>query len=44
MVLMNIVAKRGSDYCELHDILPDEQCGTRPGHSTIDMQFVVRRL
>lgn len=38
------IAKRVSEYCEPHDTLPDEQCGTGPGHSTIYMQFVGRRL
>ncbi|CAB1119068.1 unnamed protein product [Ectocarpus sp. CCAP 1310/34] len=30
--------------CEKHDILPEEQCGFRPGRSTVNMLFVVRRL
>lgn len=44
MVLMKVVAKSVSDYCEPHDILPDEQRGTRSGNSTVNMQLVVRRL
>ena len=43
-VLLKFVANRFSDYCEAHDILPDEQCGSRPERSTVDMLFVVRRL
>ena len=31
-------------FCEAHDILPEEQCGFRPGRSTVCMLFVVRRL
>eukprot|EP00752_Nemacystus_decipiens_P015185 g13521.t1 len=31
-------------FCEANDILPEEQCGFRPGRSTVCMLFVVRRL
>ena len=41
---LNIVANRLSSYCEAHGILQDEQCGFRPGRSTFDILFVVRRL
>ena len=43
-VLLKMVASRLSNYCEAKGILPEEQCGFRPAHSTIDMLFVVRRL
>ena len=43
-VLLKIVTTRLSDYCETHNILPEEQCGFRPGRSTVCMLFVVRRL
>ena len=33
-----------SAFCEANNILPEEQCGFRPGRSTADMLFVVRRL
>ena len=39
-----MVAGRLSAYCETKGLLPEEQCGFRPGHSTTDMMFVVRRL
>ena len=43
-VLLKIDANRLSDFCEAQQILPEEQCGSRPARSTIDMLFVVRRL
>ena len=43
-VLLKIVAKRLSDYCEAKGLLPEEQCGFRPRRSTLDMMFAVRRL
>ena len=43
-VLLKIVTNRLSAYCETHNILPEEQCGFRPGRSTVCMLFVVRRL
>ena len=43
-VLLKVIARRLSDYCEREGILPEEQCGFRPERSTVDMMFVVRRL
>ena len=42
--LLKIVAHRLSGLCETGGILPEEQCGFRPGRSTVDMLFVMRRL
>ena len=39
-----MVARRLSAYCEAKKLLPEEQCGFRPDHSTTDMMFVVRRV
>lgn len=44
-VFLDIVANRLSDYyCEAHEILPEEQCGSRPCRSTVDSLFVVNRF
>ena len=43
-VVLKVVARRLSAYCETRGLLPEEQCGFRPGRSTMDMMFVVRRL
>ena len=43
-VLLEVVARRLSAYCEAKGLLPEEQCGFRPTRSTTDMMFVVRRL
>ena len=43
-VLLEVVARRLSAYCEAKGLLPEEQCGFRPNRSTTDMMFVVRRL
>ena len=43
-VLLKVVARRLSAYCEAKGLLPEEQCGFRPHRSTMDMMFVVRRL
>ena len=43
-VLLKVVARRPSAYCEAKGLLPEEQCGFRPNRSTTDMMFVVRRL
>ena len=43
-ILLKIIARHLSDYCERVGILPEEQSGFRPNRSTIDMMFVIRRL
>ena len=43
-VLLKVVVRRLSAYCEAKGLLPEEQCGFRPDRSTTDMMFVVRRL
>ena len=43
-VLLKVVARRLSAYCEAKGLLPKEQCGLRPDRSTTDTMFVVRRL
>ena len=43
-VLLKVVARRLSAYCEAKGPLPEEKCGFRPDRSTMDMMFVVRRL
>ena len=43
-VLLKVVARRLSVYCEAKGLLLEEQCGCRPDRSTTDMMFVVRRL
>ena len=43
-VLLKVVARRLSAYCEAKGLLPEEQSGFRPNRSTTDMMFVVRRL
>ena len=43
-ILLKIIARRLSEYCERVGILPEEQGGFRPNHSTTDMMFVIRRL
>ena len=43
-VLLRVVARRLSAYCEVKGLLPEEQCGFRSNRSTTDMMFVVRRL
>ena len=43
-ILLKIIARRLSEYCEGVGILPEEQSGFRPDRSTTDMVFVVRRL
>ena len=39
-----LITNRLSAFCEANNILPEEQCGFRPGRSTVCMLFVVRRL
>ena len=43
-VLVKVVARRRSAYCEAKGLLSEEQCGFRPNRSTAAMMFVVRRL
>ena len=43
-VLLKVVARRLSAYCEAKGLLQEEQCGFRPDRSTTDMMFVVHRL
>ena len=43
-VLLKVVARRLSAYCEAKGLLRDEQWGSRPNRSTTDMMLVVRRL
>ena len=43
-VLLKVVARRLSTYCEAKGLLPEEQCGFRPDRSTTYMMFVMRKL
>ena len=43
-ILLKIIARRISEYCERVGTLPKEQSGFRPNHSTTDMMIVIRRL
>ena len=43
-VLLKVVARRLSAYCEAKGLLPEEQCGFRLDRLTTDMIFVVLRL
>ena len=43
-VILKVVARILSAYCEAKGLLPDGQCGFRPDRSTTNMMFVVRRL
>ena len=43
-ILLKIIARRLSEYCERVGILPEEQSGFRPNRFTIDMMFVIRWL
>ncbi|CAB1110683.1 unnamed protein product [Ectocarpus sp. CCAP 1310/34] len=43
-ILAKTITNRLSAFCEANEILPEEQCGFRPGRSTVCMLFVVRRL
>ena len=42
-ILLKIIARRLSEYCERLGTLPEEQSGFRPNRSTTDMMFVIRR-
>ena len=43
-ILLQIIARHLSEYCERLGILPEEQSDLRPNRSTIDMMFVIRGL
>ena len=43
-ILLKIIARRLSEYCERVGILPEEQNGFRSNRSTTDIMFVIRRL
>ena len=43
-ILLKIIARCLSEYCERVGILPEEHSGFRPNRSTTDMMFVIRRL
>ena len=43
-ILLKIIARCLSEYCERVGILPEEQSGFRPNRSTTDMMIVSRRL
>ena len=43
-ILLKIIARRLSEYCERVGILPEEQSGFRPNRFTTDMMFVIRPL
>ena len=43
-ILLKIIARRLSEYCERVGILREEQSGFRPNRSTTDMMFMIRRL
>ena len=43
-IMVKIIARRLSEYCESVGILPEEQSGFRPNHYTTDVMFVIRRL
>ena len=43
-MLLKIIARRLSEYCERVGILPEEQSGFRANRSTTDMMFMIRRL
>ena len=42
-ILLKIIARHLSEYCERTEILPEEQSGFRLNSSTTDMMFVTRR-
>ena len=43
-ILLKIIARRLSEYCECVGILPEKQKGFQPNQSSTDMMFVIRRL
>ena len=43
-ILLKIIARHLSEYCERVGILSEEQSGFRPNRSTNNTMFVIRRL
>ena len=43
-ILLNIIARRLSEYCERMRIRPEELSGFRPNPSTTNMMFIICRL
>ena len=43
-MLLKIIARRLSEYCERVEILPEKQSGFQPVRFTIDIMFVIHRL
>ena len=43
-VLLKVIARRLSDYCERESILLEKQCGFPPERPTVGVTFVVRRV
>ena len=43
-ILLNIIARRLSEYCERVGIRPEEHNGFRSNHCTTENMFVIRRL
>ena len=43
-ILLKIIVRRLSNYCERLGVLPEERSVFRPNRSTTDMMFVIRRL
>ena len=43
-LLLKIVARRLESHVEEEQLLPEAQCGFRPGRSTTDMMYIMRRL
>ena len=43
-ILLKVIARRPSEYCERVEILPEEQSGCRPKHFTSDIMLVIHRL
>ena len=43
-ILLKIIVRRLSEYCERVGILPEEQSGSRPNRSTTDIVLMIRRL
>ena len=43
-ILLKIITRRLSEYCERVGILPEEESGFRPNRSNTDIMFVIRRL